>query len=51
MDEPRAIRHTDVLLPLAGVASLREIAAALALPVEELARLWNALPLDDVAIA
>jgi len=39
------------LLPLAGVASLREIAAALALPVEELARLWNALPLDDATIA
>lgn len=39
------------LLPLEGVASLREIAAALALPVEELARLWNALPLGDAKIA
>lgn len=39
------------LLPLAGVASLREIAAALALPAEEFARLWNALPLDDTVIA
>lgn len=39
------------LLPLAGVASIREIAAALEWPAEELAAIWNQLPLDDLAIA
>jgi hypothetical protein len=34
-----------------GVVSLRGIAAALELPAEELARLWNDLPLPDNAVA
>jgi hypothetical protein len=40
-----------MLLPLTGVATIRQIAAALAIPAEEFARLWNELPLDDAAIA
>jgi RNA polymerase sigma factor (sigma-70 family) len=39
------------LFPLTGVASMREIAALLEIPAEELAMLWNRLPLDDLAIA
>jgi len=39
------------LLPLAGVASLREIAEAVAMPAEQFAQLWNDLPLDDLTIA
>jgi hypothetical protein len=39
------------LLPETGIASLRDVAAALALPAEELAQLWFDLPLDDYAIA
>jgi hypothetical protein len=39
------------LFPLTGVASMREIAALLEIPAEELAALWNRLPLDDLAIA
>jgi hypothetical protein len=39
------------LLPVAGVASLAQIAAAVEMPVEELTRLWNGLPLDDLKIA
>jgi hypothetical protein len=39
------------LLPLTGVATLREIAEALAMSAEELAEMWNDLPLDDAAIA
>jgi hypothetical protein len=34
-----------------GVASLRDIAAVLEMPVEALAELWNALPLADTLIA
>jgi DNA-directed RNA polymerase specialized sigma24 family protein len=39
------------LLPGAGVASLRQIAAALEMAGEEFARLWPRLPLDDASIA
>jgi len=39
------------LLPLTGVATIREIAETLGLRPEELARIWNQLPLDDLAIA
>lgn len=39
------------LLPLTGTASLREIAGALDMDAEDLARLWPALPLDDRHIA
>ena len=40
-----------VLLPLTGVATIRQIAEAVAIPPEEFARLWNDLPLDDAAVA
>jgi hypothetical protein len=39
------------VLPVAGTASIREIAAALDMPAPELAGLWNRLPLDDLTIA
>jgi len=39
------------LLPGAGVATLRQIAAALEMSDEEFARLWPRLPLDDANIA
>jgi hypothetical protein len=39
------------LIPLTGVAGIREVAAALGFPQEEFARIWNTLPLDDLAIA
>jgi len=39
------------LLPIAGVATLRQIAAALEMDDEEFARLWPRLPLDDASIA
>jgi len=45
--------HSDVLqeLELLGIASLRVIAGPLNLTAQELAELWNRLPLDDLAIA
>jgi hypothetical protein len=39
------------LLPVTGVASVREIARVLEIPAESLAAVWRALPLDDRAIA
>lgn len=39
------------LLPVTGVASFPEIAAALGMDVDGFARLWNELPSDDLAIA
>jgi hypothetical protein len=39
------------LFPLAGVASVRQIAVAVRMPDEHFAALWNKLPLDDRAIA
>jgi len=39
------------LLPVTGVATLRQIAAALEMADEEFARLWPRLPLDDASIA
>lgn len=40
-----------MLLPVTGVATIRQIAETLEIPVEEFSRLWNRLPLDDAAIA
>jgi hypothetical protein len=40
-----------MLLPATGVASLRQIAAALEMEAEALARIWNDLPLADQQIA
>jgi DNA-directed RNA polymerase specialized sigma24 family protein len=39
------------LFPLTGIASIRQMAARLEMPLEEFARLWPALPLDDAGIA
>jgi hypothetical protein len=39
------------LLPLARVATIRQIAEALAFPLEDFANVWNQLPWDDSAIA
>lgn len=39
------------LFPLTGVASIRQIAAALEIEAEEFASLWRELPLDDAAVA
>jgi len=39
------------LFPALGVANLRHLAAALEMSAEQLAALWNQLPLDDAAIA
>lgn len=39
------------LFPLTGVASLRDLAALLEIPVIEFAELWKKLPLDDLSIA
>jgi RNA polymerase sigma factor (sigma-70 family) len=38
------------LLPIAGVATLRQIARVLEIPDRELARLWPEIPLDDASI-
>ncbi len=45
--------HSDVLpeFELAGVASIRVLAPSLNFQPNELAELWNRLPLDDLAIA
>jgi DNA-directed RNA polymerase specialized sigma24 family protein len=39
------------LLPVTGVATIRQIAAALEMEAEEFAGLWSRLPLDDASIA
>jgi DNA-directed RNA polymerase specialized sigma24 family protein len=39
------------LLPLTGVATLRELAEALEMAAPDFAELWKELPLDDAAIA
>jgi RNA polymerase sigma factor (sigma-70 family) len=39
------------LLPLLGVATLRQLAEALEMPAALLAELWGSLPLDDARIA
>jgi RNA polymerase sigma factor (sigma-70 family) len=48
-DEQR--RNAVALLPLTGVATMRDIARAIAMPVERFAEIWSRLPLDDAAIA
>jgi hypothetical protein len=39
------------LLPLTGVAGIRQIAAVLEFSAEEFAAMWNLLPMDDLTIA
>jgi hypothetical protein len=45
--------HADLLreLDFGGIASVRQMAAPLAMSPEELAGLWNSIPLEDFAIA
>lgn len=45
--------HSEIVreLELLGVASIRSIANALTMPAQELAALWNRIPLDDLTIA
>jgi hypothetical protein len=40
-----------MLLPLTGVATIRQIAEAVSIPAQEFAKLWKDLPLDDTAVA
>jgi RNA polymerase sigma factor (sigma-70 family) len=40
-----------MLVPVAGIASIREIAKVLEIEHSELARLWKQLPIDDLTIA
>lgn len=44
-------RSMIALLPLTGVASIRQIAETLEIPPLELAEMWPRLPLDDATIA
>jgi hypothetical protein len=44
-------RGVIALLPLMGVATLRQIAEALEMPAERFAALWNDLPIEDARIA
>lgn len=44
-------RGVIALLPATGVAGVRRIAAALSMPADQFAALWNRLPLDDIAIS
>lgn len=44
-------RGIIALLPLTGVASIRQVAETLELPPLDLAELWAQLPLEDAAIA
>jgi hypothetical protein len=44
-------RGIIAVLPLAGIATLRQIADLLGIPAREFAALWNDLPLDDATIA
>ena len=44
-------RGVLALLPLARIATIREIAQALAMPAEQLAAVWGDLPLADTTIA
>lgn len=39
------------LLPVVGIATIRQIAEAVAITAERFAELWNELPLDDATIA
>jgi hypothetical protein len=43
-------RDALTLLPMTGIASLRDIADVLEIAPERFAEMWNALPLDDLSI-
>jgi DNA-directed RNA polymerase specialized sigma24 family protein len=44
-------RGVLALFPLTATASIRQIAEVLEMPADELARMWNDLPIDDLKIA
>ena len=44
-------RGCIALFPVAGIATVRQLAAALEIRAEDFAALWNELPLDDARIA
>jgi hypothetical protein len=44
-------RGVIALLPMRGVATMREMAAAMEMTAEEFATVWSDLPLEDNAIA
>jgi len=44
-------RNALILLPLTGIATLRDIARILDMPPERFAEIWSSLPLEDSAIA
>jgi DNA-directed RNA polymerase specialized sigma24 family protein len=44
-------RNAVALLPLTGIATMRDIARALDMPAERFAEIWNRLPLEDAVIA
>jgi len=43
-------RELVSLLPLTGIASIREIADAVQIPAEQFGQLWSSIPLDDRTI-
>jgi hypothetical protein len=43
-------RDALTLLPLIGIASLRDLANVLEIEPQRFAEIWNALPLDDLSI-
>jgi hypothetical protein len=47
------VLHSNVTMELEilGIASIRKIAVVLEIPAEEMAQLWNRIPVDDLAIA
>jgi RNA polymerase sigma factor (sigma-70 family) len=44
-------RNAVALLPLTGIATMREIARTIGMPAERFAEIWSSLPLEDTAIA
>jgi RNA polymerase sigma factor (sigma-70 family) len=44
-------RGCIALFQLTGIATIRQMAAAIEIPIEEFARLWNELPIEDAQIA
>jgi DNA-directed RNA polymerase specialized sigma24 family protein len=44
-------RDAIMSFPATGTASIRDIANAMNMPIEEFAALWNDLPMDDIRIA
>jgi len=44
-------RNVLTLLPVTRIATIKQISQVLEIPLDEFARMWNKLPLDDKAIA